>query len=190
MSDGSGSGWIKHDGKMRPVGPTTFVDLRFRDGVVLEERLPIGWRWAWSKTEKYSDVMEYRVPRMAALADDYSPESDEIAPPRGCTFEVVLAAGLTMHLPHGSIVRVVKMPDQGCSDHLDLEPADDVICGRDKIAHMLGISIKTLSRRLKEGHFPEIFRFGPNRSELRITREDLQSIRRRGIGSAAAQASS
>lgn len=46
---------------------------------------------------------------------------------------------------------------------------------------MLDISVKSLSRRLKEGHFPEIFRFGPNRSELRITREDLEMIRRRGI---------
>lgn len=60
-------------------------------------------------------------------------------------------------------------------------PGGDIIRGRSRIAAMLDISVKSLSRRLKEGHFPEIFRFGPNRSELRITREDLEMIRRRGI---------
>ena len=53
------SEWIKHDGKMMPIGPATKVTVRYRDGKT--DTAHAGRYTGWEHTYESGDIMEYRI---------------------------------------------------------------------------------------------------------------------------------
>ena len=103
------SPWIKWNGGDRPVPPDTLVEVRLRNGDVMNQRL--AYEWQWNHLDVISDIVEYRtVTKSSDLeaaekllrAHDYT----ITPPPKPLTFEDVTP--MTEAPPEGTVYWVVS----------------------------------------------------------------------------------
>ena len=60
VPDDSGE-WIEYDGSGRAFVGDTYVDVRFRDGVVVENKRADYWSWDWITGFTSSEIVAYRI---------------------------------------------------------------------------------------------------------------------------------
>lgn len=57
--------------------------------------------------------------------------------------------------------------------------SDDIIISRKRIAHQLGCSVKTVSRRFANGDLPGVFKVGGRTSPLKTTKYYMNRLTKR-----------